>query len=341
MGTLITEFADPLCQAEAPSSSPLADLVRAGLSTIPKSLPPWLFYDEVGSRLFEEITRLPEYYLTRLERSILQAHAGAMLEAAAGDCTLRLLELGSGSADKTRTLLAAALARQGTVCYQPIDVSESALEAARVRLGEELPAVTVEPLVADYLHGLDLVPCATGERRLALFIGSSIGNFSPEDALRLLKGLHAALEPGDGLLLGVDLAPSRHANAGGKTEQALIAAYDDAKGITAAFNRNLLVRLNRELQAEFDLDAFQHRIRWNREHSRIEMHLESRHDQTASILALQTGFHFGRGETIHTESSYKYRQGEAEALLQAAGFTPKLCWSDAEEWFSVHLAERA
>jgi dimethylhistidine N-methyltransferase len=329
MATVATEI--PACSSQSPT---IAEIVREGLAAPVKSLPPWLFYDEAGSELFEQITALPEYYLTRLERSIFQSSAAEMIAAAANGKRLRVMELGAGSADKTRTLLVATCAHQGQVLYQPVDVSGSALDAARTRLERELPAVTVEPLVADYTRGMVLEPCVHGERRLALFIGSSIGNFAPEDALTLLTGLSAALEPGDGLLLGVDLAPA----SGGKTETALIAAYDDAQGVTAGFNRNLLVRLNRELGADFDLDAFSHRIRWNREESRIEMHLESQRAQTVAIPSLEGNFHFTAGETIHTENSYKYRSGEAEALLRAAGFEPVKRWCDADEWFAVYLA---
>jgi dimethylhistidine N-methyltransferase len=284
---------------------------------------------------------LPEYYLTRLEREIFANDAAEMIALAAGESRLRLLELGAGSADKTRLLLAAACEFQGRVCYQPVDVSETALEIARVRLEQEHPEVTVEPHVADYTRGLHLEPCVDGEKRLALFIGSSIGNFLPEDALELLSGLHAALEPGDGLLLGIDLAPSSDSADGAKDVETLMAAYDDAQGVTAGFNRNMLVRLNRELGADFDLRAFRHLIRWNREHSRIEMHLESLREQKVRIPSLGVEVEFAQGETIHTENSYKYRLGEVEKLLNAAGFVNPQRWRDENGWFAVYLATRA
>jgi dimethylhistidine N-methyltransferase len=333
MATVATEI--PACQTPSEITQSIAEIVCDGLNRAPKQLPPWLFYDEAGSLLFEEITRLPEYYLTRIERGIFESHAADMIAASADGCRLRLLELGAGSADKTRLLLSAAVAHQKRVSYQPIDVSASALEAARERLERELPRVLVEPLTADYTRGLQLEPCRSGERRLALFIGSSIGNFDPEDALNLLVCLRDALDPGDGLLLGVDLAPA----ANGKTESELIAAYDDGQGVTAQFNKNLLTRLNRDLGADFNLEAFRHRIRWNRKHSRIEMHLESTQEQT--VNALEREFHFAEGETIHTENSCKYRMGEAEELLRAAGFEPRRRWSDAAGWFAVHLAIRS
>jgi dimethylhistidine N-methyltransferase len=314
--------------------------VRDGLLRAPKQLPPWLFYDEAGSLLFDQITALPEYYLTRIEREIFANDAAEMIALAAGESRLRLLELGAGSADKTRLLLAAACEFQGEVCYQPVDVSETALEMARTRLEQEHPEVTVEPHVADYTRGLHLEPCATGEKRLALFIGSSIGNFVPEDARELLAGLHAALEPGDGLLLGVDLAPASDSADGAKGVEALMAAYDDAEGVTAGFNKNLLARLNRELGADFDLESFRHRIRWNREHSRIEMHLESLRDQLVRIPSLGMEVKFAEGETIHTENSYKYRIGEVEKLLGTAGFVNPQRWRDENGWFAVYLATR-
>jgi dimethylhistidine N-methyltransferase len=215
-------------------------------------------------------------------------------------------------------------------------VSESALESARDRLQAELPEVLVQPQVADYTRELRLEPCSEGERRLVLYIGSSIGNFEPESAAQLLQDLRGALEPGDFLLLGVDLAPTPH----GKSVADLIAAYYDSAGITGHFNKNLLTRLNRELGAEFEIDAFRHRIRWNGEDSRIEMHLESCCEQTVSIAALERSFEFAAGETIHTENSYKYRPGDAEELLGAAGFEPEQRWMDQNGWFAVYLASR-
>jgi dimethylhistidine N-methyltransferase len=341
MATYSPEVADPACRQQDRSNefseqASLAAIVLEGLSASPKRLPPWLFYDEAGSRLFDEITRLPEYYLTRTERAIFAEYAGEMIGAAAENHCLRVLELGSGSADKTRTLLAAVAAQQATVCYQPVDVSASALDAARERLEREMPSVSVEPLVADYTRGFALEPCAPGERRLALFIGSSIGNFEPEDALVLLSGLRDALDPEDTLLLGVDLSPA----AAGKSEEMLVAAYDDAAGVTAQFNLNLLARLNRDLGAGFDLAHFAHVARWNEAESRMEMHIESLRPQSVAIQALNMDFDFAEGETIHTENSYKYRDGEAETLLRAAGFDPVQQWNDANGWFSVLLGRR-
>jgi dimethylhistidine N-methyltransferase len=306
----------------------VATAVRQGLASHPKSLPPWLFYDARGSQLFEQITQLPEYYLTRTEREILAANAGAMIHAASEGERLRIAELGAGSADKTRILLAAAVERQGSVLYEPVDVSASALQAACARIAREIQGVQTAPRIEDYTRNFALDPTNAGERRLVLYIGSSIGNFDPGEALAILQGVRAGLKPGDGLLLGVDLA---------KSPALLLAAYNDAAGVTAAFNLNLLVRLNRELNADFDPNAFTHRAIWNAAMSRIEMHLVSRARQTVRIRALQLEVQFADGETIHSENSYKYRPGEVMTLLAAAGFEVSQSWSDARNWFEVVL----
>jgi dimethylhistidine N-methyltransferase len=309
----------------------IAAAVWEGLTATPKRLPPWLFYDEAGSRLFDEITELPEYYLTRTERSIFAAHAAQMIARAAEGSPLRITELGAGSADKTRLLLAAAVAQQGSLVYEPVDVSASALEAARERIERGFEAVTVYPRVADYTQGLGLEPTEADERRLVLYIGSSIGNFEPWEASELLERVWAELKPGDCLLLGVDLV---------KDQSTLEAAYDDAAGVTAAFNLNLLARLNRDLGAGFDQEAFQHRAIWNPAESRIEMHLESRTAQTVRLHGLDFEVDFAAGESIHTESSYKYRPGQAEALLEASGFEPVESWTDELGWFGVCLGRK-
>lgn len=313
---------------EARIEESVAAVVREGLTAGQKRLPPWLFYDETGSRLFEQITELPEYYPTRTERGILAAHAAEIVAQSAGGRRLRMAELGAGSADKTRLLLAAAVERQGTVLYEPVDVSATALEAARERIEREIPGVTVAPRVEDYTHGLELEPAEADERRLVLYIGSSIGNFDPHEAAGLLDGVRAGLKPWDCLLLGVDLV---------KDAATLVAAYDDAAGVTAAFNLNLLKRLNRELGADFDLGAFAHRAVWNGAASRIEMHLVSRGKQRVRLDALDLNVEFAYGETIHTENSYKYAPGAAEARMAKAGFAAVESWTDERGWFSVCL----
>jgi dimethylhistidine N-methyltransferase len=315
-----------------PVDDQVAAAVRAGLSSLPKRLPPWLFYDAAGSRLFDEITERPEYYPTRTERRILAQHAKQMIADAAQGARLRIVELGAGSADKTRLLLKAAVAQQGRVVYEPLDVSASALDTARERIEREIGGVVVAPRVMDYTQengrGLALKPVDAGERRLVLYIGSSIGNFDPPEARQLLQHVRAGLKTGDGLLLGVDLV---------KDVPTLLAAYDDVAGVTADFNLNLLARLNRELGAQFYLESFNHCAVWNQGESRIEMHLESRVAQRVALVALDMEVEFAEGETIHTENSYKYRPGQAEAMLAEAGFAAAGSWTDERGWFEVCL----
>jgi L-histidine Nalpha-methyltransferase len=318
-----------LPQAVERISERVATAVREGLRLRPKRLPPWLFYDEAGSQLFDQITELPEYYLTRTERRILGDHGDAMIAQAAGDRRLRIAELGAGSADKTRLLLSAAVRRQGAVVYEPLDVSWTALAAAKERIEREISGVTVAPQVMDYTDGLSLEAAAADERRLVLYIGSSIGNFEPEDAVRVLRHVRNGLRHGDGLLLGVDLV---------KDEGTLHAAYDDPAGVTAAFNLNMLLRLNRELGANFDLDSFEHCAEWNPAWSRIEIYLESTRAQTVRLPGIDMCVSFDAGERIHTENSYKYRSGQAEALFAKTGFEAVNRWTDHRRWFAVYLA---
>ncbi len=310
----------------------VATAVREGLGSRPKRLPAWLFYDQAGSRLFEAITKLPEYYLTRKERGIFLRASEEILERASAGRRLRIAELGAGSAEKTRLLLKAAVERQGTVLYEPVDVSASALDGARRRIEREIAGVTVAPRVMDYTDGdgrrFHLGAMDEDERRLVLYIGSSIGNFEPHLAARLLRRVRAGLELGDAMLLGVDLV---------KDEATLVAAYNDTQGVTAAFNRNVLVRLNRELDADFDAEAFAHRAVWNKAASRIEMHLASRIVQQVNVGVLDLTVEFAAGETIHTENSYKYRPGQAEALLKETGFRAEATWTDERGWFAVCL----
>ena len=316
----------------AVASSPVAVEVFNGLTERPRTLSPWLFYDEAGSRLFEDITELPEYYVTRTERKILSKHAAEIVSLAAGGEYLSMIELGAGTATKTGLLLQAAVSLQGSVTYYPIDVSETALDEARTRIEDEMPEVTVEPIVADYTEGMrqnraDVL--GSMGPRLVLYIGSSIGNFSPSDALEVLRGVRAQLSPGDSLLLGTDMV---------KDTSVLLAAYDDAAGVTAKFNKNVLHRINRELDANFDPQRFRHVARWNELHSRIEMHLESLVAQRVMIRALDLEVRFKAGETIHTENSYKFTDQRVCALLTRAGFKLRRQWSDANKWFTVYLA---
>ena len=318
-----------LPKLSAIASSPVAVEVMNGLSEYPKTLSPWLFYDEAGSRLFEEITELPEYYVTRTERTILEQHAEEMIATAAGGHPLSIIELGAGTATKTGLLLQAAVALQERVTYYPIDVSETALEDARVRLEADLPQVTVEPIVGDYTEGMRQHAVAANGRRLVLYIGSSIGNFSPSEAVEVLRGVRAQLLPGDCLLLGTDMV---------KDTRLLLAAYDDEAGVTARFNLNVLARINRELEGTFRPQYFRHQVRWNGEQERIEMHLESLISQRVKLRALDTEVRFAAGETIHTENSHKFTNERVWSLLTRAGFTLKQQWSDTDNWFTVYLA---
>ena len=317
-------FGDP---PELPAS--IAAEVLKGLSATPKTLSPWLFYDSRGSELFEQITQLPEYYLTRTERGIFAAYADAIVAEAAGSERLAVLELGAGTASKTGLLLAAAARYQGSVDYYAIDVSESALAEAKRHLEAELPDVRVHIRIADYTEGLGQVEAA-GLRKLVLYIGSSIGNFEPRDATALLCAVRAELAPGDTLLVGADQSKDR---------AALLAAYDDAQGVTARFNGNVLTRINRELGGNFNFDAFEHEAWWNESAQRIEMHLRSRVVQSVYLAALDRTFHFAAGETIHTENSYKFTDSSILVMLGDAGFTLRREWKDERGWFAVYLAE--
>lgn len=306
--------------AAAGTAPSFAEDVRRGLTADPKVLFPKYFYDALGSRLFEAICELPEYYLTRAETEIFQRHAGEI--AGALDGSVRLLELGSGDGRKTRLLIEALVARQGSLEYLPVDVSRTAVEDSAERLLHAFPELTVTAFVAEYQAGLralraERVP--PGVRTLALFLGSTIGNLDPEERIALLREIRSVLRPGDGLLLGVDLE---------KPESILLPAYDDALGVTSAFNLNVLSRINQELGGGFDLGAFRHRARWNRERGRIEMHLESLRKQTVPIRDLGLEVRFAEGETIHTESSYKLHPGQVAEMAAAGGFAVRRTWTD-------------
>ena len=311
------------------ASTPIGAEVYRGLTSLPKKLSPWLFYDTRGSELFEAITELPEYYLTRTEREIFAQYSDEILEAA-GDKRLAIIELGAGTAAKTGVLLAAAVRKQERVSYYPIDISVSALQEAQRRIGDEQPQVAVRPIVADYTTDLSELPTATGGRRLVLYIGSSIGNFDPAEAAALLRRLRGQLAPGDLLLLGVDHIKDRNT---------LLRAYNDAAGVTAEFNRNVLTRIKRELGGNFRPGLFRHRVCWNDRESRIEMHLESLVTQEVLIPSLELTVNFRRGESIHTENSYKFTPESAATLLERAGFGVRREWTDPKRWFGVYLAE--
>ncbi|HEY6352504.1 MAG TPA: L-histidine N(alpha)-methyltransferase [Candidatus Angelobacter sp.] len=304
--------------------APLVEEVLEGLSASPKKLPPKLFYDAHGSHLFEEITELPEYYLTRTERSIFHDHAGAIVEQAGSNLTL--IELGAGSASKTRILVETLARRQLRVGFYPVDVSSSALKAAVSSLNGHIRNLHVHPIVADYSKHLPLLQ--VGGRKLVLFIGSTIGNFEPEEAEQFLARVHSSLAPGDALLVGFDMV---------KPARLLRAAYNDAQGVTAQFNKNVLLRINRELGGQFDPDAFQHVAFWNPRGSRIEMHLESRRNQRVWIRDLHKTFQFAMGERVHTENSYKFTAKLIAGMMRKGGFHVEKSWTDCNRWFSVVL----
>ena len=316
--------------------SPVALATRQGLFGIPRTLPPWLFYDQRGSELFEQITTLPEYYLTRTERHLFEQYATSILLELQAPVTIA--ELGAGSATKTGILLAAAARLQGSVLYQAIDVSPTALQEARENITGHIPGVTVRTEVANYVTEPIRLERLEGHKILALYIGSSIGNFSPEEARSILARLRAQLLPGDALLLGTDLAPGP-----GKPLDVLLAAYDDADGVTAAFNLNLLARLNRELGSDFDLARFAHKATWNSGESRIEMHLVSQSRQIVHLPADPSGpahvLHFAPGDSIHTENSYKFTSASIGMLLAETGFRPTRTFTDPNHLFAVTLAE--
>jgi L-histidine N-alpha-methyltransferase len=310
--------------------SAVAQAALEGLSANRKFLPSWLFYDDAGSRLFEAITQLPEYYLTSREHSIFSRHAVDMIAAASGlgGQPLSVIELGAGSASKTLVLLSALIASQGRAIYMPVDVSEAALTWASKNVRAALPTVDVQPICSEITHESPLDLPEEG-RRLALYIGSSIGNFDPAEAVELLLWLRSQLQPGDALLLGTDMA---------KDTAPLVAAYNDKAGVTAEFNKNILTRLNRELGADFALDGFEHRAVWNADASRMEMHLDSKRSQTVRVPAIHRSFAFERGESIHTENSYKFTSETVEDMLTRSGFLLEQSWYDDQHWFGEHLA---
>ncbi|MFD8253324.1 L-histidine N(alpha)-methyltransferase [Streptomyces werraensis] len=295
--------------------------VRAGLTGSPKTLPPKWFYDARGSELFEEITALPEYYPTRAEREILLARSG---EIAAASGARTLVELGSGSSEKTRHLIAAL---DGLHTYVPVDVSESALAGAGQALAAERPGLRVHALVADFTAGLTL-PDTPGPRLVA-FLGGTIGNLLPAERSAFLASVRALLAPGDALLLGTDLV---------KDEKTLVRAYDDAAGVTASFNKNVLNVVDRELGADFDPDAFDHVALWDAEHEWIEMRLRSRTAQSVKIPALELVVDFAEGEELRTEVSAKFRQEGVRAELSAAGLDLTRWWTDGEGRFALSLS---
>lgn len=304
----------------------LADMrseIIEGLRSNPKSIPPKYFYDERGSRLFDEICRSEEYYATRTEIELLRKHVAEISEVAGPDCLL--VELGSGSSIKVRLLLDSLRPS----AYMPIDISRDYLFNTANQLAEDCPWLDVHATCMDYTQQLDL-PYDPGLRRVIFFPGSSIGNFEPAGAKRLLTMIADKMNPGDALVVGVDLK---------KDKAVLDAAYNDAGGITAAFNKNVLEHINNKLGANFNLDNFTHVAFYNEQSGRVEMHLESLHDQIVMVAGQPA--YIKRGERIHTENSYKYSVEEFVAMGGEAGMTHLKTWTDPRRLFSIHCFTRA
>ncbi|GEO37322.1 dimethylhistidine N-methyltransferase [Skermanella aerolata] len=313
----------PVTVAQSPAKLDAGFLedVLDGLGLAEKTLPAKYFYDERGSKLFDEICELDEYYPTRTETALLADHAGDI--AAQVGPGITLLELGSGSSTKVRLLLDRL---DHPKAYIPVDISREHLQVSAARLAADYPGLKVTPIFADYVQGFPVSVEGGADRTLAFFPGSTIGNFHPVEAQSFLARLARRLGAGSRLLIGVDLK---------KPKERLEAAYNDAAGVTAAFNLNLLERINRELDGTFDLDGFTHLAFYNDDVGRIEMHLKSVRDQT--VLVAGVPFRFEEGETIHTEDSYKYSADEFRKLAHVAGWSADATWTDDARLFSIHL----
>lgn len=307
---------------EAPSQETFGDAVLAGLAQRPRSLPPKFFYDERGSRIFDAICDLPEYYPTRTEMSILEGCA-AEVAALAGDNST-LIEIGSGATRKIRLLLESLRPRH----YVGVDISQEFLQESVQQLARDYPWIEAHAVCADFADDFNVPNFDSAGNRVLFFPGSTIGNFEPYEALVLLRRLRRMAQPVGGLLIGVDLK---------KDPSVLHAAYNDSEGVTAAFNLNLLHRIHNELDAKINVDGFTHRAFYNAELGRIEMHLVSRRPQNIRVLGQR--FSFTAGESIHTENSYKYSIDQFHALARRAGLKPRRVWTDAAQHFSVFYLE--
>lgn len=304
----------------------LADDVRNGLTAERKRFLPKYFYDELGSQLFEAICLLPEYYLTRAENEILKTYADEIVGSVEGHKTL--VEMGSGSASKTRLIIEALLREQSELLFMPVDISASALESSSRILLQSYPRLRIEAYAADYFAGLAELSKSERGRTLALFLGSNISNFDRDEAIRFLKAMRSILQKGDALLLGADLK---------KDPKELEAAYNDALGVTSAFNLNVLARINRELGGNFDLRSFKHHAFYNANEGRIEIYIQSLMDQRVRIEKLDLEVKFSAGELIHTENSYKYDSRGIGEIAATTGFQHTRTWLDSQERFSSNL----
>ena len=308
-------------------SAGFAEDVRRGLTATPKSLSPKYFYDELGSQLFDAICLTPEYYLTRAENEIIERYADEIVSTIDGEKTL--LEMGSGSASKTRLLIEALLKKQSSLLFMPVDISASALESSSRILLQSFPRLSIEAYAAEYFDALSVLSERQSRgRTLALFLGSNISNFGREEAPKFLRALRRVLKTGDALLLGADLRKDR---------SILEPAYDDALGLTAAFNLNLLARINRELDGNFDLRSFKHHAFYNDQIGRVEIYIESVPAQTVLIRKLNLDVGFNAGERIHTENSYKYDLSGIAQLANDTGYTCARTWLDSGKRFSSNL----
>lgn len=309
-----------------PEHDSFAEDVRLGLFAKQKALLPKYVYDDMGSILFEAICQLPEYYVTRAETEILQRYCGAIIDTVPGPLTL--IEAGSGSATKTRLVIDTILQRQPSLQYVPMDISPETLAKSAKELTSTFPHLQVTAYAGDYFETFQLLKDLPTERKLVLFLGTSLGNFEPPADLNFLHMVRSILQPGEAVLLGLDLK---------KSAAILEPAYDDALGVTAAFNLNVLNRLNREVGAHFDLRRFAHRAVYNQELGRVEMHLVSRCAQTVHVNQWDLDLHFAEGETIYTHSSYKYDQPQIHRLARQADFACLHTWQDANNFFSLNL----
>ena len=300
--------------------------VAAGLAATPKRLSCCYFYDQEGSRLFEAICELPEYYLTRAEAAILKSCSAEI--AGLFPAETLIVELGSGNSAKTRLLLEAFLRTRPRQHYVPVDICRTVLEDTALELLRAYPTLDMTAVAAEYDEALRQIPSSGAQAKLVLWLGSNVGNFDRPDAAAFLRRVRAGLTAADRLLVGIDLRKER---------AVLEPAYDDAQGVTAAFNLNLLNRINAELDANFDLSAFRHRAVYNEEAGRVEMYLVSRRAQRVAIRKLEKTIEFRADEAIHTENSYKYSRAEIEALAAAAGLTTQQRWLDREGRFSLNL----
>jgi L-histidine Nalpha-methyltransferase len=312
--------------SESDAADALHHDVRAGLSAERKWLPPKWFYDARGSELFERITTLPEYYPTRTERELLRRHAGEIAGMTAVDM---LVELGSGSSEKTRWLLDACSATGPLRRFVPLDVSESALRSAMAAVAREYPRLAVHGVVGDFTRHLDLLPAGPVGRRMVVFLGGTIGNLMAPERARFFTALHTVLEPGEFLLLGAGLVTD---------PEVLVPAYDDAAGVTAEFNRNVLHVLNRELGADFDVTAFEHVVVWDAELEQIEMRLRAGRAMTVRLPAVQMTVRFAEGEELLTETSGKFRREGLTGELAECGFGDTSWWIDPDDRFALVLA---